>query len=121
MDNHAYVKTITTDPQAQRRCLIAMKKYGENHWWESGVDARTLAYYQLNELVLLVVPFSRFHQAVEEALGRPVHTHEFATNKAALQREVRQAFQSKRTPTLAQRQEHYTRGIQSLFDPRHKR
>jgi len=45
-------------------------------WWESATD-REIAEFQLNE-DLLCVPFARYHEAVTNALGRPVYTHEFA-------------------------------------------
>lgn len=48
----------------------------ETNWWE-GKSAREIAEFQMLT-VELCCPFSVFHGAVEEALGRPVFTHEFA-------------------------------------------
>lgn len=45
-------------------------------WWE-GLPAREAVQRQLYE-DLLIMPFSKFHELVTEALGRPVWTHEFA-------------------------------------------
>ena len=36
----------------------------------------------------LCMPFPRFHKAMEEALGRPVWTHEFGLNLQGLQAEL---------------------------------
>lgn len=36
----------------------------------------------------LCMPFDVFHEAVEEALGRPVWTHEFAFNREGLIKEL---------------------------------
>ena len=48
----------------------------ESRFWE-GMTARERAEFQLHE-DRLCMPFDIFHQSVEEALGRPVWTHEFA-------------------------------------------
>lgn len=48
----------------------------ESRWWE-GMPSRDVAIFQLNER-LLCMDFPAYHKAVEEALGRPVWTHEFA-------------------------------------------
>lgn len=50
---------------------------GESHWW-IGMPARDVAKFQLYT-VELSMPFDAFHKAVEDALGRPVWTHEFAS------------------------------------------
>lgn len=52
---------------------IALAK---SKWWE-GKSAHDIVMVQLFE-PLLCMPFGDFHKAVEEALGRPVWTHEFA-------------------------------------------
>ena len=44
---------------------------------------RAIAGFQLYQK-LLCVPFSVFHEAIEEALGRPVWTHEFGLNHDGL-------------------------------------
>lgn len=45
----------------------------------------------------LCMPFEVFHEAVEEALGRPVYTHEFGLNYDGLLAEL---FEGKEPPTL---------------------
>lgn len=50
--------------------------FAENKLYE-GMTSRQIAEFQLNQ-ELLCMPFSVFHKAIEEALGRPVWTHEFA-------------------------------------------
>ena len=51
-------------------------KLAESKWWEHA-EARDIAAFQLQE-EKLCLPFDVFHKAVEEAIGRPVWTHEFA-------------------------------------------
>ena len=65
------------EKRRQRRIEIAKAKYEEPFWWDSD-DDRVLAEMQLQEPIL-ILPFGRFHEAVEKALGRPVWTHEFAS------------------------------------------
>lgn len=48
----------------------------ESGWWKDK-PAREVARLQLSEDTLCM-PFGEFHKAVEEALDRPVWTHEFA-------------------------------------------
>jgi hypothetical protein len=36
----------------------------------------------------LCMPFGEFHAAIEEALGRPVYTHEFGLNRDGLRAEL---------------------------------
>lgn len=47
----------------------------QSKWWE-GRPSKEVALFQLQE-PLLCMPFGDFHKAVEEAVGRPVWTHEF--------------------------------------------
>lgn len=83
MDNNEYIKTFKIDdPEAEARMLTAMNKYGENKWWLSK-DLKEIAYYQTREDILLV-DFSKFHEAITELLGRPVWTHEFAFRDSLL-------------------------------------
>lgn len=56
--------------------------FGKNHLYE-GMTARQKALFQLNQNKLCM-PFPIFHEAVEQALGRPVFTHEFAKPMALL-------------------------------------
>ncbi len=53
-------------------------KLGESRWWE-GKPATVICGFQFLT-VEMCVPFSVFHEAVEECLGRPVYTHEFGVN-----------------------------------------
>jgi hypothetical protein len=48
----------------------------DSHWWEKTTPAEA-ALFQLFE-ERLCMPFDRFHEGVEQLLGRPVFTHEFA-------------------------------------------
>jgi len=57
----------------------AIKLYNSK-WWE-GKTAKEIVDFQLYEK-RLCVEFSVFHKAIEEVLGRPVFTHEFADQKA---------------------------------------
>ena len=50
--------------------------FGENKLYER-MTKRQIAEFQL-EQQKLCMPFDVFHEAIEEALGRPVYTHEFA-------------------------------------------
>lgn len=58
----------------------------ESGWWE-GKTAREIATFQMfvDELAM---PFSTFHKALEEALGRPVWTHEMGINWEGLADEL---------------------------------
>lgn len=47
----------------------------ESGWWK-GKAAREIAEFQMHH-VELCLPFSDFHKAMEDTLGRPVWTHEF--------------------------------------------
>ena len=55
-------------------------------WWVDKT-ALEISLFQLFE-PLLCMPFDRFHAAVEEALGRPVFTHEFGLNWDGLKKEL---------------------------------
>lgn len=44
--------------------------------WETWTDEQIVRFQLFQRL--LCIPFSRFHEAVEKVLGRPVFTHEFA-------------------------------------------
>ncbi len=59
--------------QITREQAIAL---ATSRWW-AGKSARDIVQFQLFESKLCM-DFSDFHAAVEEALGRPVFTHEFA-------------------------------------------
>ena len=61
---------------AYNAVLAVRAKYGDARWWESD-DPRVKALGQLQEPII-VMAFDEFHHAVEQAIGRPVWTHEFA-------------------------------------------
>jgi hypothetical protein len=58
-----------------------------SNWW-IGKSPLDIAMFQLHE-PLLCMPFEVFHKAVEEALKRPVFTHEFGLNWEGLKKEIR--------------------------------
>lgn len=55
----------------------AVKLHDSGFWKE--LSARQKVEFQLFEQ-RLCMPFSEFHKAMEEVLGRPVWTHEFASD-----------------------------------------
>ena len=57
---------------------------------------REIAEFQM-EQDRLCVPFDVFHKAIEDALGRPVYTHEFGLNRDGLRKELNG---EKESPTL---------------------
>jgi hypothetical protein len=61
-----------------------------------GMSYRELAEFQINQ-EMLCMPFSVFHEAVEEVLGRPVWTHEFGLNAGGIKAEI---MGGKEPPTL---------------------
>ncbi len=99
MNNQEYVKSLGISEEAQQTCLDVMAKYGENHWWEEGVDDRTLAYYQVLEPIMLVSSFSRFHKATELLLNRPVYSSEFGLSARRLEEEAKRAYEDGVTVT----------------------
>ncbi|MBW7901237.1 MAG: hypothetical protein H3C26_07160 [Rhodocyclaceae bacterium] len=54
-------------------------------WKQMGIRER--AVFQMAQ-DRLCMPFSEFHKACEEVLGRPVYTHEFGMNRDGLQAEL---------------------------------
>lgn len=62
----------------------AMKLF-ESKFWQQ-MNKREIAAFQLFE-VLLCMPFGVFHEALEDTLGRPVQTLEFALNLDELKKE----------------------------------
>ena len=54
-------------------------KMADSKWYELKT-AEEIVKFQLYE-ERLCMPFSLFHKAIEEVLGRPVYTHEFARVK----------------------------------------
>ena len=92
MTNEQYLASIGVTGEAALRCLEAMEKYQENHWWEPDVDPRKYAYYQMHESITLTNDFDHFHEAIELLLGRPVFTHEFAISAQSLMAEAERAW-----------------------------
>jgi len=74
-------------------CLTAMERFGKNRWWKSS-DLKTIGYYQLLNPTLLV-DFSKFHEAIELLLQRPVFTSEIGLNWDSLRAEAEKAFHPK--------------------------
>jgi len=70
--------------------------FAKSEAWKN-MDPKERAAWQL-EQELLCMPFQVFQESVEEALGRPVLTHEFA-NRAALRLEMEGKA---KPPTFAQ-------------------
>lgn len=52
-------------------------KIAKSKVWESWTDEQITRFQLFQNRLCL--PFSRFHEAVEKVLGRPVYTHEFGT------------------------------------------
>ena len=65
------------------------KEKFKSGWWENKI-AREIVDFQLYE-DRLCCPFGIFHGALEQVLGRPVFTHEFADSKA-----LREEYEGKR-------------------------
>jgi len=57
-----------------------------SEFWKT-MSAKDLALFQL-EVKKLCMPFSVFHKAIEEALNRPVWTHEMGLNWEGLKEEL---------------------------------
>jgi hypothetical protein len=60
--------------------------FHDSNAWQKW-DAKTRALFQM-EQDCLCMPFYEFQKAVEEALGRPVWTHEFGLNRGGLLAEL---------------------------------
>ena len=85
--------TTSEDEETYKRvkkCLEQMERFDNNHWWTSK-GKKVLGYYQLMNPILLV-PFDKFHEALEFLLGRPVWTHEMGLNYEGLKAEAERAF-----------------------------
>lgn len=67
----------------------------ETKWWE-GMLLKEAAILQLHE-EKLCMPFDKFHEGIEIALGRPVWTHEFA-KPALLKEELEGVTSAPRSP-----------------------
>lgn len=117
MDNLTYLQSIGVDDvETQQKCLEAMAKYDDNHWWEPDVDPRQCACYQIKEDILLTT-FSHFHEAMELLLGRPVYTHEFGLNRQKLIQEAERAWKYQVGATSdTERRERVMEAFQELQD-----
>ena len=69
----------------------------ESRWWLTR-STREIAKFQLFT-VELCLPFSIFHRALEDVLGRPIWIHEFGLNLEAL---VQEFLDERDAPTLAE-------------------
>lgn len=78
-NRQAFVELIKTAPQLTREEAIELHDSGK--WVEWPDDA--IAVYQLTQQYL-AIPWGRFHEAVEAAIGRPVWTHEFVDSEHLL-------------------------------------
>lgn len=58
----------------------------ESGWWKER-PAKEVATFQMFT-VELSMPFTEFHRALEEALGRPVWTHELGLNADGIRAEL---------------------------------
>jgi len=95
----------------------SMKKYGDNHWWESD-DSITIGMYQLFEPILMV-PFDKFHEGLEKLLDRPVWTQEMGINYEGLKEEAQLAMRRMKQGigiSDEQRAKAVKRSIQGLED-----
>jgi hypothetical protein len=61
--------------QFTKEKAIALAESGE---WKDWTDDEIVKCQLFQEK--LCMPFSRFHEAIEKVLGRPVYTHEFGLN-----------------------------------------
>lgn len=69
--------------------------FADSKIWEHWTDDQIVRLQLFQQR--LAVPFSRFHEAIEKVLGRPVYTHEFGFNYKGL---VLEYLGEKETPTL---------------------
>jgi hypothetical protein len=58
----------------------------ESGAWKQWSAPQRAAFQMVQDF--LCMPFGEFHKAVEEALGRPVYTHEFGLNRDGLMKEM---------------------------------
>lgn len=72
--------------QQIKSIVNTMKKYGDNHWWENK-DPRILAYWQVNE-PMLIIPWDIFDSGLQNLLGRKVTDKEYAFDVPQLKLEA---------------------------------
>jgi hypothetical protein len=94
VDNYLKQKNISLETTTYRKLLVALEKYGDNHWWMAD-DPRVRAYYQaLDENSPLILPYQQYISDLIVLLGRDVHTSEIRmSNREILRQEVEQAWQ----------------------------
>jgi len=68
--------------QVDEKTAIALFESG---WWRN-LSTEKIVEFQLFQ-TRLCMPFSKFHAAIETALGRPVFAHEFGLNIEGIRRE----------------------------------
>jgi hypothetical protein len=69
-------------------------EFAESRIWENWTDHQIVNFQLFQDL--LCIDFTRFHEAIEKVLHRPVYTHEFAKQQS-LQKEF---LKEKPAPTL---------------------
>ena len=117
MTNEEYLDSIGSGGSNRQRCLEAMAKYGDNHWWEPGVDDRTYAYYQIKEPVQLdgAGNQGRLGRGLMALLNRVVFPWELDFNEAALIQEVERAWRWRIGCTSnAERKERVSAAVRSV-------
>lgn len=72
MTNEQYLNDIDVDNKYWHICMDAMRKYGDNHWWEKDADPRATAYYQIHEPIFLLSSMNRWMGALEVLVQDPV-------------------------------------------------
>ena len=97
-----------------------IQKYGDNHWYTLD-NPLEVAMYQVFEDIL-VVPISKFHEGLEELLGRSVSIHELGIQRDRLEKirnEARKAIQRLKNETSIgdeERTEAIDNGMQMAVD-----
>jgi len=69
--------------------------FAESGAWKE-LDNEQIVRFQLFQSKLCM-PFTRFHEAIEKVLDRPVYTHEFGLNLNGIKEEY---LKTKQSPTL---------------------
>lgn len=72
-------------------CILkTMQKYGDDRWWENK-DERVLAYYQVNE-PMLIIPWEIFDRGLQNLLERKITNQEYAFSVNQLKAEAQIKF-----------------------------
>ena len=64
------------DNQVQQLTKDQAKRFYDSQIWESWTHHQIVEFQLFQKK--LAIPFSKFHEAMEQILNRPVYTHEFA-------------------------------------------